>query len=269
MFQTIDALDQVVGVGFASLIKNAAVKESITQGTIRDISHGDGVSEEILVQLKPDFFLVYSYGDKDYSIYQKRNIEVIPIAEYLEKTPLGRSEWVVLVGALTGKLDQAKASFQALEQRYFQSQQQVQMLAKPTVFTGYYNSGNWYAPPGNSFVARFLKDAGAQYLFADTLANENLIIPFEKMFVAMHQCQYWGKLAFTPDNPTLENFAADAPQLSQLPSYQAKHLFYCNTQTTDYFGDAVMQPDIILKDLIHIFHPELDTAYQPVYFFAL
>jgi iron complex transport system substrate-binding protein len=266
MFQSIHALDQLVGVGFAHLIKNPDAQEAIKQGSIVNISQGEDISEELMLSLQPDQFLIYSYGDKDYSKYQLRGIEVIPIAEYLEKTPLGRSEWVVLIAALSGKINEGITVFNELESTYMATKRSAENLQKPTVFTGYYNAGNWYAPPGNSFVATFLQDAGADYILKDSLANENLIIPFEQMFVTMHGCEFWGKLTFLPSDPTASNFVSDAPQLAQLPSYKAKKLFFCNTQATDYFGDAIMQPDLILKDLIQIFHPSVDSAHKPVYF---
>jgi len=266
MFEAIHALDQVVGVGFAHLVKNPLAKAAIADGRILNINNGDDISKEVMLSLQPDQFLVYSYGDKDYSSYQTLGIEVIPIAEYLEKTPLGRSEWVVLIGALSGKLNEAKTFFQNMEAEYIAIQQSIAFQKQPSVFTGYYNSGHWYAPPGNSFVAQFLQDAGARYILKDSLSDQNLVIPFEKMFVSMHSCDYWGKLSFTEDDPTANNFCSDAPQMKELPSYQTKKLFFCNTQTTDYFGDAIMQPQVILKDLIKIFHPEVDSLHVPVYF---
>jgi iron complex transport system substrate-binding protein len=265
-FQSIGALDQVVGVGFADLIKNQEVISALQSGKITNISKGEDISKEVLLGLMPDQFLIYSYGDKDYSFYSTMGIEVIPIAEYLETTPLARSEWLVLIGALAGEFDRAKIVFTDLEGRYTQLKDQTKTLPRPKVITGYYNSGHWYAPPGNSFVAHFLDDAGGHYIWKDSLSNANIVVPFETLFAAMEESEFWGKLAFTAEDPTRATFAGDVPQLAELDSYQRKKLFFCNTQRTDYFGDAVMQPDVILRDLIHIFHPELQIAHPPVYF---
>lgn len=265
-FQSIGALDQVVGVGFADLIKNPQAKAAIQSGQIVNISQGDDISKELLLGLKPDQFLIYSYGDKDYSFYSSMGIDVIPIAEYLETTPLARSEWLVVFGALAGEMHRATQVFHELESRYNALQAKTTDLTKPKVITGYYNAGHWYAPPGNSFVAQFLKDAGAHYIWKDSLAHANIIVPFESLFESMEECQFWGKLTFTAQDPTRSSFAADVPQLAQLSSYHQKKLFFCNTQQTDYFGDAVMQPDVILKDLIHLFHPECEPFHVPVYF---
>lgn len=265
-FQSIGALDQVVGVGFADLIKNPQAQEAIQAGNIVNISQGEDISKELLLGLKPDQFLIYSYGDKDYSFYSKMGIDVIPIAEYLETTPLARSEWVVLIGALVGELDRSKHVFEDLTARYTALQSSIKDLPQPKVITGYYNAGHWYAPPGNSFVAQFMRDAGSHYIWKDSLSDANIIVPFESLFAAMEECHYWGKLTFTSENPTRANFAGDVPQLAELPSYRGKKLFFCNTHNTDYFGDAVMQPDVILEDLIHIFHPELEPEHKSVYF---
>ena len=40
----------------------------------------------------------------------------------------------------------------------------------------------------------------------------------------------------------------------------------CNLQQVDYFGDAVLQPHIILSDLIKAFHPGILPEHTPVYF---
>jgi iron complex transport system substrate-binding protein len=266
MFQSVGALDQVVGVAFADLVKNKEVRNAIAQDKIKNISQGEDISKEILLALQPDQFLIYTYGDKDYSFYQQAGIEVIPVSEYLEKTPLARSEWVVLFGVLSGDIQKGIETFQQVEQRYLALKQQTEQLDRPKVITGYYNSGQWYAPPGNSFVAQFIHDAGAEYIWKDSLADANLIIPFETMFASMDECTFWGKLAFTPNDPTREDFAGDVPQITQLKSFAEKQLFFCNTQRTDYFGDAIMEPEIILSDLIKIFHPELLPQHQAKYF---
>ena len=43
----------------------------------------------------------------------------------------------------------------------------------------------------------------------------------------------------------------------------------CNATFSDYFGDAVMEPHIILADLISIFHPDYVPNHTPKYFHDL
>ncbi|MFP3326514.1 ABC transporter substrate-binding protein, partial [Planococcus sp. SIMBA_160] len=62
----------------------------------------------------------------------------------------------------------AESVFTGIAQRYEKMGQMAETVSdQPTVFTGLNQSGTWYVPGGESYIAQYFEDAGAEYLWAD------------------------------------------------------------------------------------------------------
>ena len=144
--------------------------------------------------------------------------------------------------------------------------QELDTIARPSVFAGSFAEGIWYAPPGNSFIGAFLNDSGARYLFGDVQKTGNVELQFEELFDKAYEVDWWGKVIYEEGDLTLERIRADDERFAELQAFREKQVFYCNAAETDYFGDGVVEPHVILRDLIEIFYPECQEDYENVYF---
>lgn len=260
-------LDVVKGVGFADMVINANAHKRIEQGEIKNLTTGDDTDPEVVLSVEPEIFLTYPYGGMNTEKYESNNIICLPVSEYLEEHPLGRAEWIVLIGYLLGEEEKAKSLFTEIQTAYSHLQEKVRFTStRPSVFTGSYDSGNWFAPPGNSFAAHFIEDAGADYVFSDIHSNANISIPMEEFIMKVYRTDYWGKIVFEKQGLDYNSLFEDDPRISKIEANQSGRIFYCNAAESDYFGDAITQPEVILADLIAIFHPEILPQHQPVYF---
>ena len=224
--------------------------------SIRQLSH------------KPEFFFVYPYGHGNYEKYTSKGIACIPISEYLEPHPLGRLEWIKVFGAVIGKMDEAQVLFDSIAEAYEKTKSEIAQHKNntPTAFTGSAEAGMWFAPPGNSFQSALIQDAGGQYVYKDTLRPGNLSIPLENLIVDVLHTDYWGIVEYSSDSLSYSTVSERNPLLKNIDAFQQKHIFYCNTSKVDYFGDAVVEPHLMLKDLGAIFHPQLFENHTPKYF---
>lgn len=260
-------LDVVKGVGFADMVINQHARAKIESGEIKNLTTGDDTDSEIVLSLQPELFLTYPYGGMNTDLYESNNIPCLPVSEYLEEHPLGRAEWIILVGYLLGEENNAKKIFSQIETSYLELRDMASRAEiKPTVFTGSYDSGSWFAPPGNSFAAHFIKDAGANYIFSDSSSSGNIIVPIEKFIFQVYQADFWGKIVFEKNGFDYKSLFEDDPRISKIKANQSGHIFYCNAAESDYFGDAIAEPELLLADLIAIFHPEIIPNHAPVYF---
>lgn len=289
MFDRIGAVDQIAGVGFANLIRNENTRARIDAGGIQDLGGEDDVDFELLINLHPDAFLVYPFGGADYGRFQEAGVPCIPICEYRELHPLGRAEWILAIGLISGNFESSLVAFDRIAREYFEAKLEVESfrgempllrveeeldstisdldtLSRPSVFAGSFAEGIWYAPPGNSFIGVFLNDAGARYLFSDIKKSGNVELQFEELFDKAYEVDWWGKVIYEPGNLTLDRIRADDERFAELKAFREKKVFYCNAAETDYFGDGVVEPHVILRDLIEIFYPECQEKYDPVYF---
>jgi iron complex transport system substrate-binding protein len=253
----IGALDRVKGVGFASLVRNAEAVQRITNGQITDLTAGDDISLEVLLSLQPDYFFVYPFGHNGYERYEAAGISCVPVSEYLERHPLGRAEWMVFFGYLTGREAVAQQAFQAVRMRYEATRDSLAVAAnasrRPVVFTGSAEGADWFAPAGHSLVATFIHDAGGQYALADSSGTANVRLPFEQLYLLAESTDWWGRITFGSGAPDAPELAAGDERLLKTKAFRSGQLFYCNAATTDYFGDAIAQPEVQLRELGSIF----------------
>jgi len=80
---------------------------------------------------------------------------------------------------------------------------------------------------------------------------------------------YFGKVIYRESGVKRNDFLEEQNRFELLKSFDDSRLFYCNTAQTDYFGRGIMEPHLMLQELIRIFHPEIARPFQAVYFHPL
>jgi iron complex transport system substrate-binding protein len=268
--ETLNTPEKAVGVGFAEYLFDEKSKARIDSGDLVNLTAAGKLDFETVVSLAPEALLVYYYGNEDFTRYEQSGIKVIPINEYAEAHPLGRVEWIKVFGLLTGNYSNAITEFNKIDSSYKALVNSIpEMTKKPVVFTGSFYKGKWAAPGGDSFIAKFISDAGALYAFADYPGNDNINLDFETVLTMIAGADYFGKVIYRESGVLRNDFLEEQNRFELLKAFDDSHLFYCNTATTDYFGRGIMEPHLMLQDLIGIFHPEIASPYKAVYFHPL
>ena len=263
MFDALNAFESISGVAYAKYIKNKKIHELIDAKALMEIDGASGLDTELLLASKSNYLMVYPYEDEGYAKYESYGLKLIYNAEYAEKHPLGKAEWIKFVGLLTNKLPEATLIFEGIAERYLAAKSMVDSIAeKPTVFAGSYFKSMWNAPNANSLVAKLLSDAGADYVFKDTTQNGNIIMDKETFLSKTVNVDYWGRVV---NNSQVVEWPLDTKVLQEFKSIKKKQAFYCDVTQTDYFGAGTIEPDVILKDLIAIFHANT-IEHEAVYF---
>lgn len=259
-FDHLDALSVVKGMTYTSGVKNSDILDLVETGEIREMISGDGIDFERMLELNPDVVLAYSFGEADFSRYEELGIPVVLLMDYKESHPLGRAEWIKVVGCLLGKYEEAEAIFQEIEAAYIAVKNQAMLHSTiPSAFTGSRYGDFWYAPGRESYISKFIRDAGASYTFDHIEGQESAELDFEQALVTISQADYWGLVVSSEEPFTSDDILEMSPLYENLKAFREKQIFVCNTAEEDYFGDAVMEPHLILADLYHIFHPNVES----------
>ncbi len=268
MLDKLHRLNDVKGAAYADRILNPNAKRLYQQGEIRNLSTGYELEPELVYSMEPQLLFVYPFGGANYNKYLQRGIGCVQISEYMEKHPLGRAEWIKVFGTLLNEEARADSVFNAIKHEYLTLKKLTdsQSNQKPTVFYGSYANSYWYSPPGNSFIATLINDAGGRYIFTDSTRTGNITLAFEQMYEQAYSLDYWGKIVYDSETFTLNTLAQEDSRLTKLNAYQKKNIYYCNAATTDYHGDALMEPQVLLSDLIYLFQPQLLPHHKPIYF---
>lgn len=236
-------------------------KELFKLKIIPELGADNALDHEKLIELFPDVFMVYPFGALNYSKIEESGIPVFYNTDYLELHPLGKTEWIKIFGLLFDKSLKADTLFNDVSRRYHQlnvNTSEVFKTKEYTVFTGLNFGGTWYVPGGKSFQARFLRDAEVNYIWRNDKNNNSLTLPAEVVIDKCIDADYWIIVSSEKPDFTFDDLMAQNPQYRHFKAAKNKNILFCNSSEKDYFGEAIVEPDVVLADLIKLIH-------EPVY----
>ncbi len=272
--EALGELHAVVGFPKTNLISSPAARERIDKGFIRELGTNESINTEIVLELNPEVVIGFGINDvnKAYETIQISGIPLVYNGEWTEATPLGKAEWIKFFAPFFHKQAVADSIFQNIEISYKKATQLASKVAsRPTVLTGGLYKDVWYVAGGNSWMAQFLRDANADYLWADTENNGSIGLSLEAVLERGSQADYW----FNPSlHASYEELVKANPHYPRFKAFSNKNI-YSNAVKKGVTGGllfyelAPQRPDLVLQDLISILHPELLEHYEPSFFMPL
>jgi iron complex transport system substrate-binding protein len=195
------------------------------------------------------------------------HIPVVINAEYLEETPLGRAEWLVFTGSFYNQTEHAQKVFNKVVMEYDSLKNLISSTShQPLVLTGLPYKDNWWVPGGKSYMANLIADAGGDYLFKENTSRESFVVSLENAIVKATQAELWIN---TGQTNSIQEILDSDERFKIIPSLQKKMVYNDNKQMNPTGGNEVWEtgsanPQDLLRDLIHIFHPEIkpDIAFH-------
>ena len=260
-------------VGFAGLdyVSTTAVRKRIDAGQVKEIGQNDALTVEVVLDLQPDLLLAFAMNKENKSLHtiEQAGIPVVYNGDWLEQNPLGKAEWIKLFGVLYDKEEQANRFFDQIVQDYTESLQLIkEVKERPTVLSGVMYGDVWYLPEGKSWAGVYFKDAQSEYLWSETTGTGSLSLSFEHVFEKAQQATFW----MNPGHyETLADLAAANPHYKEFDAFKNNRI-YSFAPTKGATGGSLfyelgsMRPDLVLKDLIYILHPNILPDYQPHFY---
>lgn len=269
LWSELDELKGIGGVCGLEYIKLPQIQEGCRNGSIVNVGNSMNPDIERIIDLRPDAILLSPFENSGgYGRVGKLNIPIIECADYMETSALGRAEWMRLYGLLLGKEAQADSLFAGIEKEYLTLTQQVksQNLKRPTVISEMKNSSAWYIPGGNSTMGRLYQDAGADYVFAYLSNSGSVPLAFETVFDRGGNADIWLIKYNQPQDKTYSELERDYAPYARFKAFHDRKVYGCNTNHVPFYEESPFHPELLLKDLIKIFHPELLPDYDLKYF---
>jgi len=263
--------EKIVGFSGIKYISTPSIANRIKQGKIKEVGQENGINLEVMLGLQADLTIAYmmNEADKSYEQMQRAGIKVAVNSEYLEENPLGQAEWIKFFAAFFDKEARADSIFNEIEREYLAiSNLAKYQTNKPLVFTNIPYGGTWYVAGGRSFVATLIKDAGAAYVFDQDTTQGSVPMSIETVFNQAQKADFWLNVS---DFNLLDDLKSLDRRFSEFEAMQKGNIFNNNNKVNENGGIAywelgVARPDIVLKDLVKIFHPHILPQYE-LYFY--
>jgi iron complex transport system substrate-binding protein len=261
----------LVGFPHCDYISSKKVRVRIDAGKVKELGNNHDLNTEVLLDLQPDAIIGYGIDNQNSTLdnLQKSGLKVMLNGDWNEETPLGKAEWIKFFGALYGKQKQANEIFSKIEKDYLNTVKIAKNAkVKPTVLAGDMFEDRWYLPKGTSWGSILLKEANGNYLWKETSGTGSLSLSFETVYFKAKDADFW---ITSGQFSTLSEMTNSNPHYAKFKAFKNKNVYSFSgkkgkTGGILYYELAPNRPDIVLKDLVKILHPELLPSYTPFFF---
>lgn len=258
---------EIVGVCESRYIALNFIQTGLTDGKVTDIGEAAAPDVEKLIELEPDAIITSPLSNAPYGRVEKTGIPQIKCVDYMEPTPLGRAEWIRFLSLFFGKEAVADSLFGETEKAYHEVRELAKgARANPSALTDMKYGPIWYMPGGRSYMACFLRDAGADYAWKEDEHTGSIPLSFEGVFERSGNADFWLIKYNRVQDWTYADLEKEYAPYANFAAWKKRNIFICNTGRLPYYEEVPIYPHYLLKDLVGIFHPELLPGYRLRYF---
>lgn len=261
MLDAVDADDAIVGVSGIDYISNPEIQSR--RESIGDVGYEGNINYELLLSLNPDLVLLYGVNGASpmEGKLKELGIPFMYVGDYLEENPLGKAEWLVALSEVVGKRAEGRKVFAEIPSRYNALKQLVadSVSDTPAVMLNTPYGDSWFMPSAESYAAKLIADAGGKLIYQKNSGNTSEPIDLEEAYRLTSDADLWLNVGMLN---SLEELKSLCPKFVDTPCVRRGLVWNNNARQNaaggnDYFESGVVNPDLILRDLIKIFHPDL------------
>ena len=269
--ELLDIVNTIIGFPHCDYISSEKVRARIDTGNIKELGNNQDLNTEVLLDLQPNVIIGYGIDNKNPTLdnLQKSGLKVMLNGDWNEENALGKVEWIKFFGALYGKQKQATALFTKIEKDFFKTIRIAKMAkTTPSILAGDMFEDRWYLPRGTSWGSLLLKQANGNYLWQETSGTGSLSLSFETVFEKAKNADVW---ITSGQFSSLKEMTNSNPHYAEFNAFKNKNVYSFSgkkgkTGGILYYELAPNRPDLVLKDLVKILHPELLPSYEPFFF---
>lgn len=270
MLDALGEVDRVAGVSGMDFITNPYIQEN--RDRIADVGYDGNTDYERLLASAPDIVLLYGITGASGMEAKLKELRIpfMYIGEYMEESPLGKAEWCVPVAEIIGCRERGIEIFNRIPKRYDSLKTiAARVPERPDVMVNIPYGDAWIMSPPGSYMGRLITDAGADYIYPGDTTEVSRTIDIEEAYKLVNECDYWINTGRVTSKAAL---LAELPKFADVPCLKEGRVYNNNLRINRYGGDdfwesGIMHPDIILEDLINIFHPGLLGKSGSLYYY--
>ena len=261
-------MDVLTGVARRDVVVDPRAEARIRAGKVVEFAKAGLVPDvERVVAGRPSLLMAGATSDPALAVIRSAGVPVVANTEWLESTALGRAEWLKYMALFLNEEGRAQALYGAMSDRYRSLSRRALAgpeSARPLVMTGRSTRGVFAIAGGRSYVASLIADAGGRYAWADNTSAGTVSIDLEAQLQRAANADVWingggwtNLAAMLENEPRYREFKAF--RQGQVWVYERREM---PGGGNDYWSRSVTHPDLLLADLVKIFHPDLANAHE-------
>lgn len=266
------ACDSVAAVSGKHFISDVTIRSRSDE--IVETGSDSAPDYEGLLAAEADLALIYGVASRSpmEAKLEELGIPYMYMGEYLEPDPLGRAEWMVVLSEILGDREKGEAVFREIAGRY----DSLKTLAasfpsdhRPAVMLNAPYGDVWYMSSAESAIVKMIEDAGGEYIYKDNYTNKPLPVSREEAFQLASEADIW---LDTGSIGSLDELGRACPGFSSVKCFRNGMVFNNDARMSpgggnEFWETSSARPDLVLKDLIGIFHPETAEDGSGLYYY--
>lgn len=273
-FAELDAADTVVGVSTAAYVATPEILQRTGSGEAKDYAGAEGQPNvEAIIGASPDLLVMDAFGEtivEDANRFAEAGVPTVLNADFNEQELLGRAEWLKFTSLFLNAEAAATETFDEIVSDYERvSAAAAEADKKPTVFANTPIEGTWFTPGGRSFFATAVEDANGTYVFDDDTSTYSLELDIETVLDKAGDADIW--LQAGSVQGSLKDLAKADERFKEFAAFSSGQVWaYDRTMSPGggnaFFETGYTRADLVLSDLVKIFHPEVLPDHEFEYF---
>ncbi len=255
------------GVCEAQYMTQPLLQQRLHEGSLVDCGSTLNINSERVVQLSPDAVWVLPYENGGYGKMDKLPYPLVECADYMENSPLACAEWMRFYGRLLGEGAKADSLFAAVERDYLALRDSIKSHSSdaPTLMCELKNGSAWYVPGGSSTMGQLYRDAGSDYLFAEHEQTGSVPLAFEAVLERAAEADFW-LVKYGGKRKTHKSLLTEFEGYKYFRPHKERNIYECRLSEKRFYEETPFRPDILLRELAAIFHPEIIKNHKPRYY---
>lgn len=270
MFDALGAVELVKGVSGIRFITNDYIRTH--RDSVVDVGYDTNLDFERLAAIRPDIVLMYGItGDNTQMSAKLRELGIpyIYIGDYVEESPLGKAEWLMVVAALTDRHERGEELFNGVAERYNALKAEAASTSsRPKVMFNVPYRDTWFMPSRRSYMVRLVEDAGGEYIYPQNDGTSSEPVDSEQAYMLARGADIWLNVEYA----TLDELRRHHPKFADVKAVREGRVWNCNRRRTptggsDFWESGIVRPDRVLGDLVAVMRAtDADTTfyYQPL-----
>jgi iron complex transport system substrate-binding protein len=259
----LDRMDVLTGVAQHDAVMDPKARARIKAGQVVEFARvGLVIDVERVVAAKPSLLMATGTSNATLTVIRQAGVPVVANSEWREPTALGRAEWLKYMALFLNEERRAQAVYGDMKRRYrsLSARATARPVAeRPLVMTGRSTRGLFTIAGGRSYVAALIRDAGGRYVWADNPSVGFASVDLEAQIHRAAAADIWINGGGWKN---LAAMAEDEPRYAAFKAYRQGQVWVYERRETptganDYWSRSVTRPDLVLADLVKIFHPTL------------
>ncbi len=268
--------ENILGFAGMDLVNDETILKRFKEGKVKEL--GYPAQAERILALRPEAVFTFAVQKTDEDESQrllKLGVPLIFVSEYKEKNPLGRAEWLVFISLFFDQEKEAQKIFNEQKKNYQSLSRKARaQKTKPLVIIGELRGGVWHAAGAETDLVRLIEDAGGEYLWKKKGGKSFITLSFEEVLKTLKEAKR--PVIWFPKNTwvSLKEMEKADSRYKSLNLEAQVSIFNSNLKRntkgySDYWETALAKPDLLLKDIVSIFHPNIVAEHKRVWFWDM